>query len=166
MLLQKSKSSSLWGCELKYLAIRTTMRISSHPPCEDVSWNIYLVQCRHRNRVILLVRMWVEIVIQLGWESSRTRSSSLWGCELKYKKEYNDSKSSRRHPPCEDVSWNMVCSIRFCIISGHPPCEDVSWNGIACSINLDGAVILLMIQHQAFACHETQYAKEFEQLEC
>ena len=136
-----------------------------HPPFEDVSWNYQVASFDEEKEVILLVRMWVEILFQSG-KSYRRRCHP--PCEdvswnmLKY----NTMQHEMRHPPCEDVSWNIYD--RCCCVTylRHPPCEDVSWNGIACSINLDGAVILLMIQHQAFACHETQYAKEFEQLEC
>ena len=77
-----------------------------HPPREDVSWNtndyicvmiekvILLVRmwveifwsseplaCRS---IILLVRMWVEIYTQVEMVSASPLSSSSWGCELKY----------------------------------------------------------------------------------
>ena len=59
--MQRS-SSSLWGCELKYLWLVKCHVIPCHPPCEDVSWNS---QCDSD-------------------VTSCVQSSSLWGCELKY----------------------------------------------------------------------------------
>ena len=37
-------------------------------------------------------------------------SSSLWGCELK-KFWWTRTKTGKRHPPCEDVSWKVLDSI-------------------------------------------------------
>ena len=54
---EKSRSSSLWGCELKFL----------NP--ETQQWE---------NNVILLVRMWVEIYISDKY-LAKEESSSLWG---------------------------------------------------------------------------------------
>ena len=103
------RSSSLWGCELKCCNItwivfleqvillvrmwvempsRSWLRlgVQSHPPCEDVSWNLSIllvygfshshppcedvswnasttIQRINSQNVILLVRMWVEILM-------------------------------------------------------------------------------------------------------
>ena len=59
--------------------INTTV---GQPPCEAVSWNMLktwlLVLCL----VSLLVRLWVEI--PSNWNALyRSKSASLWGCELK-----------------------------------------------------------------------------------
>ena len=55
-----------------------------HPPCEDVSWNMQgLAKGIEKSKVILLVRMWVEIGKGLVVGMKNT-SSSLWGCELKF----------------------------------------------------------------------------------
>ena len=77
------KSSSLWGCELKFQIAQAIHWQSRHPPCEDVSWNSSSVMFSPAFNVILLVRMWVEI------------------CFLPFSNE-----ALYRHPPCEDVSWN------------------------------------------------------------
>ena len=76
-------SSSLWGCELKrVLTCLILQNISSHPPCEDVSWKVQDIKWRSMTLghppcedvswkitaiiimillpVILHVRMWVE----------------------------------------------------------------------------------------------------------
>ena len=76
-------SSSLWGCELKYLRLVKVLRTIRHPPCEDVSWNVYNPESRFQESL----------------------SSSLWGCELKFCIS-NDNHDLFCHPPCEDVSWN------------------------------------------------------------
>ena len=81
--------------------------------------------------VILLVRMWVE-KIPLKKELHLLGSSSLWGCELKNhicyipihnflssslwgcelkKFWWTRTKTGKRHPPCEDVSWKVLDSI-------------------------------------------------------
>ena len=72
------------------------------------------MQCVERRivrQVILLVRMWVEkvmVAVQVGmwW------SSSLWGCELK-KLWWTRTKTGKCHPPCEDVSWKILCHCGF-----------------------------------------------------
>ena len=105
------KSASLWGCELKY---RTNFSFFGE------------------YSVSLLVRLWVEIFLQVqeddqnarqppceavSWNTSRMKvahrklsSASLWGCELKC------SLSAYRspfycQPPCEAVSWNNCLRI-------------------------------------------------------
>ena len=99
----------------------------SHPPCEDVSWNMSVKELYDNRDVILLVRMWVEMVcgydvriVRLGhppcedvsWNTEQMLQARLW----------------RSHPLREDVSWNFCTSMSFLINAGHPPCEDVSWN--------------------------------------
>ena len=87
---------------------------NSHPPCEDVDWNTNLcvglryrcrsssvwgcgLKCRTRIpqrpffRVILRVRMWIEI----------TRSALALAVRV-------------GHPPCEDVDWNALVIEVFC----------------------------------------------------
>ena len=126
-------SSSSWGCELKYAWIWWHRDCGCHPLREDVSWN-YLRDWWHEGSwVILFVRMWVEISI-LPRLRSATKSSSSWGCELKY----GDSadwdklagsssswgcelkcrvathpKKSGRHPLREDVSWNNLYQLHW-----------------------------------------------------
>ena len=101
----RNASSSSWGCELKYPLHLQSMYMYRHPPREDVSWNIVTPFYSFSITVILLVRMWVEITIaiirdwywivillvrmwvemtRLDIKSSMKRSSSSWGCELKY----------------------------------------------------------------------------------
>ena len=79
-----SMSSSSWGCELKYWTLYRSNDRKSHPLREDVSWNIgYWWPPSIRENVILFVRMWVEIRVTQAITCS-TKSSSSWGCELKY----------------------------------------------------------------------------------
>ena len=99
------KSSSSWGCELKYNGYSCWYAYTCHPPREDVSWNIYFETLLIWQIVILLVRMWVEI--------SRVR---------------NQQKQGVRHPPREDVSWNISSIADYLASFSHPPREDVSWN--------------------------------------
>ena len=97
--------------------------------------------------------MWVEIRYR-QFNSGILGSSSLWGCELKYMCFWLLLRLWR-HPPCEDVSWN-VFPLRECTWrSGHPPCEDVSWNFIIHQFNPFRVVILLVrmwveIRHTVF----------------
>ena len=100
-------SSSSWGCELKYwLLVATIYPWKRHPLREDVSWNISRLKTSLPFNVILFVRMWVEIIQSVllplrpqvvilfvrMWVEIRvtqaitcsTKSSSSWGCELKY----------------------------------------------------------------------------------
>ena len=99
-------SSSSWGCELKcdwLVAVGQPMPSSSSWGCELKYCNYY----RHSWNccVILFVRMWVEMLSVTGHASSESR-----------------------HPLREDVSWN----IHYCLVIesslGHPLREDVSWN--------------------------------------
>ena len=78
-------SSSSWGCELKWQYRILVRPVYSHPLREDVSWNVTLWKTNEEFRVILFVRMWVEIlesVLHVWWIF--------------------------RHPLREDVSWNPV----------------------------------------------------------
>ena len=60
------RSSSLWGCELKFKNLSCIISPwSRHPPCEDVSWNDEEYFEFGLFMVILLVRMWVEIVVKI-----------------------------------------------------------------------------------------------------
>ena len=96
-----------------------------HPPCEDVSWKIYIVHFKAVCVVILLVRMWVE-KIMLRLNSASKSSSSLWGCELKNCR-WAFWFARKSHPPCEDVSWKNKEHPAAVYCDSHPPCEDVSW---------------------------------------
>ena len=140
-------SSSLWGCELKncsFLAIHTRW---CHPPCEDVSWKLNALCCFHLPCVILLVRMWVEKSFPYPFSRS-SRSSSLWGCELKMENIQDmgvnipssslwgcELKRSRRQnfsePEKSSSLWGCELKNRTHDHEGsrqsHPPCEDVSW---------------------------------------
>ena len=99
-------SSSSWGCELKYLFFQC--------PCDRIqsssSWGCELkyksVLFLYLSRtVILFVRMWVEMSV-LSLNTFATSSSSSWGCELKWA--YKTRRKHRdRHPPREDVGWNL-----------------------------------------------------------
>ena len=115
-------SSSLWGCELK-------RRIEA--------------RSTRTHDVILLVRMWVEktpsstdnaqrvvILLVRMWVEKHTL--------------FRLSPLSRRHPPCEDVSWKSRNSTRSLVWSRHPPCEDVSWKEEAINILTEQIVILLV----------------------
>ena len=135
-------------CEYSYLR-------RSHPLREDVSWNVSDAKVKQFIKVILFVRMWVEM--EKEWtKRSVLQSSSSWGCELKYDEDKNAhmvslSSSSwgcelkyyyimflvnySRHPLREDVSWNIAVS-EFSITSlSHPLREDVSWNGNICRVS-------------------------------
>ena len=145
--LPEPPSSSLWGCELKncsFLAIHTRW---CHPPCEDVSWKLNALCCFHLPCVILLVRMWVEKSFPYPFSRS-SRSSSLWGCELKMENIQDmgvnipssslwgcELKRSRRQnfsePEKSSSLWGCELKNRTHDHEGsrqsHPPCEDVSW---------------------------------------
>ena len=124
-------SSSVWGCGLKLVYDVPVLALECHPPCEDVDWNHYAAgiddlagrsssvwgcglkcpgtsHCKPSSKVILRVRMWIEIV-------SAPILSTIALC----------------HPPCEDVDWNWWWRLRRRRRRRHPPCEDVDWNRIA-----------------------------------
>ena len=99
-------SSSLWGCELKFWTVTgfpiIVTVILLVRMWVEMFYDGGLAGCR---LVILLVRMWVEMYLQ-SCCSQMLGSSSLWGCELKWKMSLNGRVIPQRHPPCEDVSWN------------------------------------------------------------
>ena len=141
-------SSSSWGCELKYFNSGGGDVFAGHPLREDVSWNIEKWWGNRWDRVILFVRMWVEMILDISddtvqdvilfvrmwveilWRillSGWRMSSSSWGCELKYSASlwllgFRPSSSS----------WG--CELKFqchdCVFAccRHPLREDVSWN--------------------------------------
>ena len=77
-------SASLWGCELKYQTGRNLADFPGQPPCEAVSWNVFLMRYALESPVSLLVRLWVEISFETLHVPPLPASASLWGCELKY----------------------------------------------------------------------------------
>ena len=120
-------SSSSWGCELKY-------------QCGAVKrkGNIILfvrmwVEMYYRNAndgrcvVILFVRMWVEILSPTIW-LFHERSSSSWGCELKYYRNEDIKKAAFVtlfvRMWVEMSLWSGLLPCLHC----HPLREDVSWN--------------------------------------
>ena len=58
----RHSSSSLWGCELKYPRFFRSILFFRHPPYEDVSWNGLGQWTNTGGDVILLMRMWVEML--------------------------------------------------------------------------------------------------------
>ena len=115
-------SSSLWGCELKDCTVdqeSVKYQSSSLWGCElkDFAVCVYA----NLNKVILLVRMWVERHYFLA-----------------------EQRNNQRHPPCEDVSWKSNFNFGIFNILGHPPCEDVSWKIIFSLPFFLMAVILLV----------------------
>ena len=144
------KSSSSWGCELKYTLSGWLCFIRSHPLREDVSWNKTHVSYRLWNVVILFVRMWVEMWyingVGVKWERHPLRedvswnmsfnvsyndwmmSSSSWGCELKYKSVLH---GLRQNSVILFVRmWVEIKIEDSCGLEphSHPLREDVSWN--------------------------------------
>ena len=104
--LDSSKSSSSWGCELKYHRRWNACWTLRHPLREDVSWNIStfpngMTDCK---------------------------SSSSWGCELKLLIAHLWWQMVGRHPLREDVSWNDAENAKGGESISHPLREDVSWN--------------------------------------
>ena len=63
--------------------------------------------------------------------SFRWPSSSSWGCELKWQWNLLCIVRIWRHPLREDVSWNIMQTLRTAGCLRHPLREDVSWNGIS-----------------------------------
>ena len=142
-------SSSSWGCELKYISVLLCRNMRSHPLREDVSWNVVDVLHKFSNTVILFVRMWVEIFLNLyvkcgfvrhplredvSWNAFEDAqrdesdvSSSSWGCELKYFHTIS-YWFQQCHPLRDDVSWNMLNLEEKKEAESHPLREDVSWN--------------------------------------
>ena len=58
-------SSSIWGCELKYIWRWRDLHWKSHPLYEDVNWNSQKNTCHHGQMVILYMRMWIEMFLCL-----------------------------------------------------------------------------------------------------
>ncbi len=104
-----------------------------HPPCEDVDWNPKIqskqvlsilsssvwgcglkwpATCRRvcRFHVILRVRMWIEInyVTEDGVDRNVILRVRMW---IEMVKTTFDAGKLIRHPPCEDVDWNLLTDI-------------------------------------------------------
>ena len=160
------KSSSSWGCELKYTLSGWLCFIRSHPLREDVSWNKTHVSYRLWNVVILFVRMWVEMWyingVGVKWERHPLRedvswnmsfnvsyndwmmSSSSWGCELKYINRYMYTLAA--HVILFVRMWVEMTLLLFLFLLHvcHPLREDVSWNTKVVSDTSQGMVILFV----------------------
>ena len=136
-------SSSSWGCELKWLTILHTAIPYSHPLREDVSWNSNRVNNLAKALVILFVRMWVEITTFIPFNEF-IRSSSSWGCELKW---YSDDNKAGK--VWSSSSWG--CELKFLIFQVvqslfcHPLREDVSWNFFT-SLGLTVSFVILFVR--------------------
>ena len=136
----------------------------SQPPCEAVSWNLLLSSLTWAVCVSLLVRLWVEIFLQLqlpyplrqppceavSWNiyfrhllSLLSMSASLWGCELKWIVPLA-VQDFRCQPPCEAVSWNVNKASENISTACQPPCEAVSWNMYCVIISSTTFVSLLV----------------------
>ena len=142
----KLLSSSSWGCELKCCIMAGQRQPTDcHPPREDVSWNVYIAQMdEHDDRVILLVRMWVEMFATSS-ASACASSSSSWGCELKF-----TQRKTSETPHMSSSSWGCelkyyFCYRTYCVGNGHPPREDVSWN-VCIWIRLLSDVVILLVR--------------------
>ena len=137
----------------------------SHPLREDVSWNKISVSLPCFSKVILFVRMWVEMIIQLirktwgkchplredvSWNYSRDyKISVLAGHPLREDVSWNVRNTEGKtvgigHPLREDVSWNGFPLLYFIPSNSHPLREDVSWNKYSQFAVKDGAVILFV----------------------
>ena len=92
-----------WNKESKYI----DEELRRHPLREDVSWNTWWRTRKPNRRVILFVRMWVEIL-----------SSVFWTLQCR-----------------EDVSWNNEACCELTLRLSHPLREDVSWNVKGCKYN-------------------------------
>ena len=123
----RSSSSSSWGCELKYIwtyISRWETVSSSSWGCELKYWDANANNITTTSSSSWGCELKCHLLICLRrplW------SSSSWGCELKFHSDYK-SFSGKRHPPREDVSWNVDSSLLVCCLLRHPPREDVSWN--------------------------------------
>ena len=125
------KSSSSWGCELKYrqskkngfnayviLFVRMWVEIIFGGITLAISIVILFVRMwveisvtptnGLNGLVILFVRMWVEMTMQQD-QLHYLPSSSSWGCELKSEAEAQGYEPCS-HPLREDVSWNACTS--------------------------------------------------------
>ena len=84
---KQKKSSSSWGCELKYYCVCCAC-ISVRVILFVRMW-VEIIVCAIKTNsdgVILFVRMWVEMYAVTFLLNSQLKSSSSWGCELKYRK--------------------------------------------------------------------------------
>ena len=81
---QPWQSSSSWGCELKYAIPHILRKSDSHPPREDVSWNVTSIFASS-NCVCHPPRE------DVSWNETQVETAG----------------EIQRHPPREDVSWNL-----------------------------------------------------------
>ena len=128
-----------------------------HPLREDVSWNIDRGLPVSALRVILFVRMWVEMfsfrlyclmdyvilfvrmwveMLHTEYISCLQTSSSSWGCELKYSTSVIFARQL-----WSSSSWGCELKCLACSTVSpyhcHPLREDVSWNKFELSNNGD-----------------------------
>ena len=121
-------SSSVRGCGLKYHsnATRTPCQQSSSVRGCGLKLKSFIVFLNFL-LVILRARMWIEIGYMAGVYAN-------WDVILRARMWIEISLTSlhwamrSRHPPCEDVDWNVLRRIKQYIPTSHPPCEDVDWN--------------------------------------
>ena len=110
------QSASSWGCELKYVWGKIRKAGWGQPLREAVSWNalgrhyswkwsvslfvrlwVEIVYRLYRLRYIqvsLFVRLWVEIQNNRNMDTEHQSSASSWGCELKYRKQTENTPRS------------------------------------------------------------------------
>ena len=121
------RSSSSWGCELKYTMRDSESVTHCHPLREDVSWNVPALNVMVGFVVILFVRMWVEIPFRQPNQLLQSRHP------LREDVSWNDAENAKggesiSHPLREDVSWNINRWGGERMYDSHPLREDVSWN--------------------------------------
>ena len=126
-LLHKLSSSS-WGCELKWLLWFTINITFCHPLREDVSWNIPHSSLSNAD-ISHPLREDVSWNVMILMSQPCEKSSSSWGCELKYFKTIMQI-TDNSHPLREDVSWNELKKVQKQKWVSHPLREDVSWNNV------------------------------------
>ena len=102
-----------------------TTFIKSQPPCEAVSWNILspiAEKVRSKSASLWGCELKSLSYLMTGKED---RSASLWGCELKsYPSVF--PLFQLRQPPCEAVSWNDLIiygTFRLCVSASLWGCE-------------------------------------------
>ena len=128
VIWQARQSSSSWGCELKYVSWSVLVLARCHPLREDVSWNSF-EEANESLEDGHPLREDVSWNKENGDGICRTRrSSSSWGCDLKYPTDSDQETGSYRHPLREDVSWNKEVADIKTSDQCHPLREDVSWN--------------------------------------
>ena len=111
-----------------FLHWRGITRRYSHPPCEDVDWNIYAT--RQLSCVCASSSMW-GCGLKLYIHSYRLHlypSSSMWGCGLKLILSFD--VTTFRNVILHVRMWIEILytSGAFYGATSHPPCEDVDWN--------------------------------------